>query len=211
MPSPPTARPPACPHGLGTAGSARRIDRPRATVHALLQNRSLIAYVAAFAGNTWEVFAVRVWFVAYLAWVLSLPGNRKVPLVYTNVAISNWHSFVNLGVSKIHCPGSFHSSIRLNPVANIGSYRAPRSPDEPILIQMVRTPCRPGLPERDQHRAGRAELLATSFGTFEEKIRDQLGRMRSRLAGREEPLTHHPDLVLDLALLQGSLLNKLVL
>ena len=101
----------------------------------------------------------------------------KVPLVYTNVAISNWRSFVNLGVSKIYCPGSFHSSVRLNPVSNIGSYRAPRSPDEPILIQMVRTPCRPGLPERDQHRAGRAELLATSFGIFEEKIRDQLGRM----------------------------------
>ena len=35
-----------------------------------------IAYVAAFAGNTWEVFAVRVWFVAYLAWLLRLPGNH---------------------------------------------------------------------------------------------------------------------------------------
>jgi len=58
------------------AGSARRSDRPRPTVYTLLQNRSLIAYVAAFAGNTWEVFAVRVWFVAYLAWVLSLPGNH---------------------------------------------------------------------------------------------------------------------------------------
>jgi MFS family permease len=42
---------------------------------ALLRNRALMAYVAGFAGNTWEVFAVRVWFVAYLAWTLSLPGN----------------------------------------------------------------------------------------------------------------------------------------
>ena len=67
--------------------------------------------------------------------------------------------------------------MRLNPVVDIGSYRAPRSPDEPILVRMVRTPCRPGLPEREQHRAGRAELLATGFATFEEKIRDQLGRM----------------------------------
>jgi len=58
------------------AGSSRRSGRPRATVRVLLQNRALIAYVAAFAGNTWEVFAVRVWFVAYLAWVLSLPGNH---------------------------------------------------------------------------------------------------------------------------------------
>ena len=101
----------------------------------------------------------------------------KVPLVYTNVALSNWRAFLALGVSRIYCPGSFHSSVQLNPVTNIGSYRAPRSPEEPILIQMMRTPCRPGLPERDQHRAGRAELLATDFATFEEKIRDQLGRM----------------------------------
>jgi len=101
----------------------------------------------------------------------------KVPLVYTNVAVSNRQPFLTLGVSRIHCPGSFHSSVRLNPVTDIGSYRAPRSPDAPILVQMVRTPCRPGLPERDQHRAGRAELLATGFATFEERIRDQLGRM----------------------------------
>jgi MFS family permease len=41
-----------------------------------LYNRDLIAYVVAFAGNTWEVFAVRVWFVAYLSWTLRLPGNH---------------------------------------------------------------------------------------------------------------------------------------
>jgi MFS family permease len=42
----------------------------------VLRNRALMAYVAGFAGNTWEVFAVRVWFVAYLGWIVSLPGNR---------------------------------------------------------------------------------------------------------------------------------------
>lgn len=42
----------------------------------VLRNRALLAYVAGFAGNTWEVFAVRVWFVAYLGWIASLPGNR---------------------------------------------------------------------------------------------------------------------------------------
>jgi spermidine dehydrogenase len=101
----------------------------------------------------------------------------KVPLVYTNVALSNWRAFAALGVSSIHCPGSYHSSVRLNPVTDIGSYRSPRSPDEPILVRMVRTPCYSGMSERDQHRMGRAELLTTSFATFEEMIRDQLGRM----------------------------------
>ena len=51
-------------------------DRSSPPLRALLRNKALLAYVAAFAGNTWEVFAVRVWFAAYLAWTLSLPGNH---------------------------------------------------------------------------------------------------------------------------------------
>jgi spermidine dehydrogenase len=42
---------------------------------------------------------------------------------------------------------------------------------------MMRTPCRPGLPAREQHRAGRLELFRTTFDTFERNVRDQLARM----------------------------------
>ncbi len=42
---------------------------------------------------------------------------------------------------------------------------------------MMRTPCKPGLSEHDQNRAGRAELLTTSFETFERNIREQLDRV----------------------------------
>jgi spermidine dehydrogenase len=52
-----------------------------------------------------------------------------------------------------------------------------RSPDDPMLLFMVRTPCQPGLPEKDQHRAGRMELLQTPFETFESNIRAQLARI----------------------------------
>ena len=45
-------------------------------VRPLLRNRALVAYVLAFAGNIWEVSAVRAWFVAYLAWNLALPHHR---------------------------------------------------------------------------------------------------------------------------------------
>ena len=64
-------------------------EHRRPPYRALLRNRGLLAYVAAFAGNTWEVFAVRVWFVAYLAWLLSLPGNHitlPAPGVVSGVA-----------------------------------------------------------------------------------------------------------------------------
>ncbi len=100
----------------------------------------------------------------------------KTPLVYTTVALRNWTAFHKLGISGVTAPGSYHTTLRLNPAVDIGDYRCERSPDRPILAHMVRTPCHPGLPELDQNRAGRAELLQTSFETFERKIRDQLGR-----------------------------------
>jgi spermidine dehydrogenase len=100
----------------------------------------------------------------------------KTPLVYTSVVIRNWRAFAQLGISRVYAPGSYHSSFGLNAVVDIGDYRSPRSPDEPILVHMTRAPCRPGLDQRAQNRAGRAELLSTSFETFEHEIRDQLAR-----------------------------------
>jgi spermidine dehydrogenase len=101
----------------------------------------------------------------------------KVPLIYTSVALTNWTSFKSLGISRVYSPGSYFSSFFLNSVVDIGDYHSPRSPDEPVLIQMTRTPVAPGLPERDQHRAGRQDILHTSFATFERNIRDQLARI----------------------------------
>lgn len=101
----------------------------------------------------------------------------KTPLVYTSVAIRNARAWDKLGVGYIYSPGCYHTMARLNAIVDIGSYRSPHSPDEPTLVWMTKTPCRPGLPEHDQNRAGRAELLATPFDVFERNIRDQLGRM----------------------------------
>ena len=42
---------------------------------------------------------------------------------------------------------------------------------------MTRTPCQPGLSEREQHRVGRLELYMTLYSTFERSIRDQLLRV----------------------------------
>ena len=101
----------------------------------------------------------------------------KTPLVYTTVALSKWRSFHELGVYSIYAPGSYHTTVELNSTVDIGTYQSPRSPDEPNLLAMVRTPCKPGLTEHEQNKAGRAELLATPFETFEREIRDQLRRM----------------------------------
>jgi spermidine dehydrogenase len=101
----------------------------------------------------------------------------KIPLIYTSVALRNWRPFKKLGIARVYSPGAYFSLLFLNPTVDIGKYRSPRSPDEPVLVQMVRTPVQPGLPEREQHRAGHYDVFGTSFATFEHNIRDQLTRI----------------------------------
>jgi spermidine dehydrogenase len=101
----------------------------------------------------------------------------KSPLVYTHVAIRNWTAFQKLGVFQIDAPGSYHNYVALDFPVSMGNYKFPSKPEEPAVLFMLRTPCKPGLPQREQNRAGRMELLRTPFSTFERNIRDQLGRM----------------------------------
>ena len=107
----------------------------------------------------------------------SLSYLVKAPLVYTHVAIRNWTSFQKLGIRQIEAPGSYHTYAALDFPVGLGDYKFPSKPDDPMVLFMLRTPCKPGLPMRDQFRAGRAELMRTPFSTFERNIRDQLGRM----------------------------------
>ena len=101
----------------------------------------------------------------------------KVPIQYTNVFVRNWTAFQKLGVSRISAPGMYHTSASLDRPVSMGGYRCSQSPDEPILIHMFRNPNKPGLPRREQQRAGMYEMLALSFEEIERKIREQLARM----------------------------------
>jgi spermidine dehydrogenase len=101
----------------------------------------------------------------------------KAPLVYTHVALRNWTAFHKLGVHHIVAPGGYHTYTALDFPVSLGRYKFSSDPEEPVVLFMLRTPCRPGLAPRDQHRAGRVELMQTPFETFERNIRDQLVRM----------------------------------
>lgn len=103
----------------------------------------------------------------------------RAPLVYTNVLIRDWTAFEKLGVQSVYAPGGYHSGFTLDFPVSLGAYRFPASPAEPMVVHMVRVPTDPGKPARDQHRAGRRDLLAATFETFERRIRDQLGRALS--------------------------------
>jgi hypothetical protein len=101
----------------------------------------------------------------------------KAPFVYTHVAIRNWEAFQKLGIHQIMAPGGYHSFIALDFPVSVGEYKFPSKPEEPAVLFMLRTPCSPGAPRRDQYRAGRFELLNTTFETIERNVREQLQRM----------------------------------
>ena len=115
----------------------------------------------------------------------ALAYGVKIPLVYTNVQLRNWTAFEKLKISGAECPGSYFESVTLDFPVSMGGYSYPGKPEEPCVIHLQHVPCSPGLPARDQQRAGRTVLLATKFETFERNIREQLGRMLS--AGGFDP------------------------
>ena len=144
-------------------------------------------------GRDKKIYTVRAKGVVLACWNMMIPFlcpdlpdeqkqalkyGVKVPLVYTSVALKNWAAFKKLGINGASSPGMYHTGARLEMPTVIGGYNpTPASPSDPVLVRMTRTPCKPGLPSRDQHRAGHVDLLTTPFSTFELKIRDQLARI----------------------------------
>jgi spermidine dehydrogenase len=107
----------------------------------------------------------------------ALAYGVRGPLLYSHVALRNWTAFQKLGVYQIAAPGSYHPYAAIDFPVSIGDYHCSTRPEEPIIVFMVRTPCQPGLTQREQHRVGRVELNDLTFETLERNIRDQLARM----------------------------------
>jgi spermidine dehydrogenase len=106
----------------------------------------------------------------------ALSSAQKVPLLYTNVALKNWKAFQKVGANSIYAPGCYHTGVNLDLPVSIGDYHCSQKPEDPVVVHMMKTPCKPGLPARQQHSKGRAELFNTGFETIEREIREQLAR-----------------------------------
>jgi spermidine dehydrogenase len=109
----------------------------------------------------------------------ALALDVKLPLVYVNVAVRNWHAFVKLGVDEIYSPYGYFSNIKLDYPVSLGGYQNPRRPNEPMLLHMEHIPLTPnqGLSNVAQFRLGRQLLLNTPFEEYEKQITGQLDRM----------------------------------
>jgi len=156
----------------GDAGKAKEVKVTYARNGRLFQVRGRRCVMACYNGM-----------VPYLCPELpsrqkeALAYGVKTPLVYSHIAIRNWTSFQKLSVHQIAAPGSYHVHTAIDFPVSLPEYKFPSRPEEPMIVFMLRTPCQPGLTEREQHRVGRVELYDTPFETMERKIREQLARM----------------------------------
>jgi len=109
----------------------------------------------------------------------ALKYNVKVPLVWVQVAMKNWHMFANKGIARALCPNSFFNNMYIDFPVSIGDYQYPQSFDDPVVFLMNHVPTRPyeGLTNREQHRKGRYDILKLSFQDYEDKVISQLTAM----------------------------------
>jgi len=100
----------------------------------------------------------------------------RKPLVVTTLAVTNWRAFAKNNVQMITSPTSFYYLSLLDRGYNLGDYRGSISPDEPATVMMVHAPSFPGMPARDQYRAGRAKLMQYTLDDYTRHAYEQLGR-----------------------------------
>ena len=144
------------------------------------------------ADATGKLYDVRARYCVMASWNMMIPYvipdlpapqkaalsyNVKAPLVYTTVFLRNWSAFEKLGVRTVRSPTMYHDRLWLPEPVDLGELRHSAHPRDPIALSLTRYPTFPGLPRKEQYRMGRAELLRTSFETFERSLREQLARI----------------------------------
>ncbi len=101
----------------------------------------------------------------------------KVPIVYSSVFVRNWKALQKLGVQSVNAPNMWHTSVGLDQPVSIGEYQFAKSPDEPTVLHLTANPNKPGLPRKQQNKAGWHQLLTTSWEQVELETRRELARI----------------------------------
>jgi spermidine dehydrogenase len=109
-----------------------------------------------------------------LAQKKALKSLVKVPLVYSNVALTNWRALKRAGAGMVFTPNAFHQYFMIDFPVSMGGYRFAESEEEPVLLHFSCALTAPDLTPRDQHRVGRNRLLATPFEDIEQDLRQTL-------------------------------------
>jgi len=109
----------------------------------------------------------------------ALALNVKIPYVFANVMVKNWHAIKASGIGAAYCPTSYYHLLQTEYPVNMGGYAVTEDANEPMPITLIRVPVpeERGLAPRDQFREGRNEIFVTEFEEFETEVRNQLNGM----------------------------------
>jgi spermidine dehydrogenase len=165
--------------------------RLSSTVVALANNSKGVDVLYAQGEHTTRVHADRVVYAGYSAMLpyicpdvgteqrKALSDQVRAPLVYVNVAVRNWHAWVNRGIHYVNNPAGFYSNLKLDYPVTLADYRCPVRPDEPMILHLVHVPWPDGpfTDLRNAWRAARARVYALRFEDFEAHARDELARI----------------------------------
>ncbi|MDA1073791.1 MAG: spermidine dehydrogenase, partial [Proteobacteria bacterium] len=64
----------------------------------------------------------------------ALKSLVKIPLVYSNVALTNWRALKKLGVGFAVTPSAFHDYFVMDFPVSLGKYAFSAAPDEPVIL-----------------------------------------------------------------------------
>lgn len=159
-------------------GDTQRADGVRIVYTQRGELYSVRARSVVMAGGSWTTKHV----------VSDLPAEHRTayaqffrsPCVMANVALRNWRFLAKLGITGCRWfGGRFGYYTEVCRKAVLSDVPPEINPDQPIVLALKMLFSYPGLSTEAQGHRGRAELLATSFRDYEERIRQQFTEMFS--------------------------------
>ena len=102
----------------------------------------------------------------------ALDDQVKVPLLYANVLLSNWHAWHRAGIRSVQAPGGFWQQASLDFPVSMGGLRFAATPEDPMLVHLSKVVVSgDGRDARSQAAAGRRQLQGWTFDDLERPLR----------------------------------------
>lgn len=103
----------------------------------------------------------------------------RSPCMMANVAVRNWRFLQKMGITGCRWFEGVGNYMDVRRLAVVGIDDESINPDSPVVLTVKVLYAYPGLPTEEQGHRGRAEMLATSFREYEQRIRAQFSAMFS--------------------------------
>ena len=101
----------------------------------------------------------------------------RSPCMMANVAVRNWRFLNKMGISGCRWFEGIGNYMDVRRQAIVGIDDRTINPDSPVVLTVKVLYAYPGLSTEEQGHRGRAEMLATSFRDYEQRIREQFTAM----------------------------------